>query len=88
MGSADGAGPLVQDGWLHLAPSEPPVLPPEMALGAGHAAVDGGLAAAEKLGLNMAVANVLSLAPREEKDGGVQQLEVTSRMDGAARPAR
>ena len=52
-----------------------------MALGAGHDLGGCNASALAVLTMQVAVANVLSLSPKEERDGGVGQLEITSRME-------
>ena len=79
--ASDGSGPWMEGSELVLQPSDPPALPPAMALGAGLSAQASAPAPQESLRLSVAVANVLSLAPRCEKDAGMDQLEVTSRME-------
>ena len=52
-----------------------------MALDAGHDLGGCSASAPAVLTMQVVVANVLSLSPKEERDGGVGQLEITSRME-------
>ena len=70
--ASKGLGPPVVGNALELTPSDPPALPPGMALGAGHDLGGRCGSAPAVLKMQVAVANVLSLSPKEERDGGVR----------------